>query len=128
MVLINTSINFFLTDKTILIKEKRIWEEALSYCRTYYSDLVSITNPSDQRWVKKKVTQALTTHVWLGQRYTSTLGFWFWVSDQTVQYANWAQDVKTDQCDMSGAMDRDGKHQWFSKPDTEMYNFVCSTF
>lgn len=115
-----------LTDKTILIKERRIWNEALRYCRTFYKDLVAITNPSEQRWVQTFAEEASTSHVWLGLRYTSKLGFWFWVSDEAIKYTNWAQKAKMDLLEVSGAMEKEGKHQWFSKPDTEMYDFVCS--
>lgn len=92
-------------DKTILIKEKRSWGEAISYCRTHYKDLISIHNSVEQRWVQTTAEQASASHVWLGLRFTSLLGFCFWVSDEVVEYTNWTQDAKMDQCDISGAMD-----------------------
>lgn len=116
------------TDKTILVKENKTWVEALNYCRENYNDLVSITNLEDQRWVQNKAKKALTSHIWLGLRYTCVLEFWFWVSDVAVNYTKWASGGEGDECDMSGAMDREGDHEWFRHPDTEKFNFICSEF
>ncbi|XP_014877742.1 lithostathine-1-beta-like [Poecilia latipinna] len=113
-------------DKVILIKENKTWEDALYYCRDHHHDLVTITNMDDQRWIQEKVKEASTDYVWLGLRYTCTLDFWFWVSDEVVRYKNWALDGQMDDCDMSGAMETGGEHQWKKKRDTEKFNFICS--
>ncbi|XP_036002868.1 C-type mannose receptor 2-like [Fundulus heteroclitus] len=113
-------------DKLILIKETKTWEEALYYCRHHHHDLVTITNLDEQRWVQKKAKKASTDYVWLGLRYTCTLNFWFWVSDEVVSYENWAPDGLMDDCDMSGAMKTGGQHQWFKRNDSEEFSFICS--
>ncbi|XP_047449592.1 C-type mannose receptor 2-like [Mugil cephalus] len=113
-------------DKVILIKESKTWEEALYYCRDNYNDLVSITNLDEQRWVQERAKNASTPFVWLGLRYTCTLDFWFWVSDEVVSYKNWASDGRNDDCDMSGAMKTGGEHQWVTKIDDKKFNFICS--
>ncbi|XP_054914565.1 macrophage mannose receptor 1-like [Poeciliopsis prolifica] len=113
-------------DKVILIKEKMNWEDALYYCRDHHHDLVTITNMDDQIWIQEKVKKASTGYVWMGLRYTCTLDFWFWVSDEVVSYKNWASDGQMDDCDMSGAMVTGGKHQWRKKNDLEEFNFICS--
>ncbi|XP_038124353.1 macrophage mannose receptor 1-like [Cyprinodon tularosa] len=110
----------------ILVKENKTWEEALYYCRDHHHDLVSITNLEEQRWVERKAQFASTSFVWLGLHYTCTLDFWFWVSDEVVRYKNWASDGVVDDCDMSGAMERGGTHQWLKKSDDECFNFICS--
>ncbi|XP_047450113.1 macrophage mannose receptor 1-like [Mugil cephalus] len=117
---------FCYDDKVILIKENKTWEEALYYCRDNYNDLVSITNLDEQRWVQERAKNASTPFVWLGLRYTCTLDFWFWVSGEVVSYKNWASDGKNDDCDMSGAMETGGEHQWVTKQDNETFNFICS--
>ncbi|XP_078020320.1 putative C-type lectin domain family 20 member A isoform X2 [Epinephelus lanceolatus] len=114
-------------DKMILIKENMTWEEALYYCEEKHHDLVYITNHDEQRWVQEKAKKANSPYVWLGLRYTCTLGFWFWIDDKMVTYKNWDTDVPADDCDMSGAMDRGGEHKWFKKNDNEKFNFICST-
>ncbi|XP_047449459.1 macrophage mannose receptor 1-like [Mugil cephalus] len=116
---------FCYDDKVILIKENKTWEEALYYCRDNYNDLVSITNPHQQRWVQERAKKASTPFVWLGLRYSCFLDFWFWCSCEVVNYKNWASDESND-CDMSGAMDTGGEHQWVKKQDNEMFNFICS--
>ncbi|XP_043954163.1 macrophage mannose receptor 1-like [Gambusia affinis] len=113
-------------DKVILIKENKTWEEALYYCRDHHHDLVTITNMEDQRWIQEKVKNASTDYVWTGLRYTCTLDLWFWVSDEVVSYKNWAEGEPMDDCDMSGAMETRGGHQWRKKNDLEEFNFICS--
>uniref|UniRef100_A0A3Q3AZI1 C-type mannose receptor 2-like n=1 Tax=Kryptolebias marmoratus TaxID=37003 RepID=A0A3Q3AZI1_KRYMA len=108
-------------DKVILIKENKTWEEALYYCRDHYHDLVTITNLDEQRWVQEKVKNASTPFVWMGLRYSCALDLWFWISDEVVSYENWVSDGQMDNCDMSGAMETGGQHQWFKKTDAEEF-------
>ncbi|XP_028442439.1 macrophage mannose receptor 1 [Perca flavescens] len=116
---------FCYNNSVILINQSMIWEDALYYCRDHYRDLVSITNQDDQRWVQERAKMASTPHVWLGLRYTCTLDFWFWVSDETVHYKNWGPSQPGDDCNMSGAMDREGT--WVKKIDDDhQLNFICS--
>ncbi|KAI4788942.1 hypothetical protein KUCAC02_035531 [Chaenocephalus aceratus] len=113
-------------DKVILIKEKKTWDEALTYCREKHHDLVSITDRHQQRWVQEKAKMADTEFVWLGMRYTCTLDLWFWVIDRLVCYDNWAKQEKTRQvhCDMATVMKRDGER--YKKADNEKFHFICA--
>uniref|UniRef100_A0A3B3IL35 C-type lectin domain-containing protein n=1 Tax=Oryzias latipes TaxID=8090 RepID=A0A3B3IL35_ORYLA len=113
-------------DHVILIKENRTWEEALYYCRHHHHDLVTITNMDEQRLIQEKTKNASSPFVWTGLRYTCTLGFWFWVSDEVVHYKNWNSPGQVNECDMSGAMETGGEHKWFKKHDEEKFNFICS--
>uniref|UniRef100_A0A3B3CQB5 C-type lectin domain-containing protein n=1 Tax=Oryzias melastigma TaxID=30732 RepID=A0A3B3CQB5_ORYME len=123
----NSKRSFFCyTDHVILINESRTWEEALYYCRHHHHDLVTITNLDDQRWVQEKTKNATTPYVWTGLRYTCTLGFWFWVSDEVVRYKNWASPEQVNECDMSGAMETGGEHKWVKINAEEKFNFICS--
>uniref|UniRef100_A0A3B3UXX1 C-type lectin domain-containing protein n=1 Tax=Poecilia latipinna TaxID=48699 RepID=A0A3B3UXX1_9TELE len=124
------SSNHFLcyNDKVILIKEKKTWKDALTYCRDHHHDLVTITNMDDQKWIQEKVKNASTDYVWIGLHYAWTLHFWFWVSDEVVSYENWASCPKMDDCDMSGAMETRGRHKWLEKKDSETFNFICSKY
>lgn len=116
----------FVTDKLRLIKQNLSWVEALYYCREQHHDLASITNKERQRWVGKKVEEASTPHIWLGIRYTCTLNFWFWVSNERVNYTEWSAGGSGDKCSVSGAIDRGGEHKWYKKPEGEKFNFICS--
>uniref|UniRef100_A0A3B3YQT0 C-type lectin domain-containing protein n=1 Tax=Poecilia mexicana TaxID=48701 RepID=A0A3B3YQT0_9TELE len=112
-------------DKLILINKNKTWEDALYHCRDHYHDLVTITNMDDQMWVQEKVRKATSPLVWMGLRYTCTLDFWFWVSDEVVRYKNWAKGEPMDDCDMSGAMETGRPYQWFKTFDHMRFNFVC---
>ncbi|KAJ4949608.1 hypothetical protein JOQ06_021118 [Pogonophryne albipinna] len=115
---------FICYDKVILIKENKTWDEALTYCRENYRDLVSITDSHQQKLVEKKAKMADTAFVWLGMRYTCTLDLWFWVSDRLVCYHNWAPEEKIEGCDRATAMKRDGK--WYERREGESLNFICA--
>ncbi|XP_039667172.1 macrophage mannose receptor 1-like [Perca fluviatilis] len=118
---------FCYNDSVILINQSMNWEDALYYCRTSYGDLVSITNLDEQRWVQERAKMASTRYVWLGLRYTCTLDFWFWVSDETVRYKNWGPSQPEDDCNMSGAMDRNGTWvKLIDDDDDNQLNFICS--
>ncbi|XP_038132790.1 macrophage mannose receptor 1-like [Cyprinodon tularosa] len=117
---------FCYDDKVILIKENKTWEDALYYCRDHYHDLVTITSLDEQRWIQEKAKNASTDYVWMGLRYTCTLDFWFWVSDEVVRYKNWASGEPVDDCDMSGAMETRGEHRWSKINDLKEFNFLCS--
>ncbi|KAA8591509.1 fucolectin-1 [Etheostoma spectabile] len=109
-----------------LVKEKMRWDEALYYCRDRDMDLASIVGEETQVWADLEARKAETPFVWLGLRYTCTLNFWFWVDDQRLTFNHWAPDSKTEECDMSVAMEKQKDHFWYSKPDNEMFNFICA--
>ncbi|XP_029311245.1 snaclec purpureotin subunit beta-like [Cottoperca gobio] len=111
-------------DKVILIKEAKTWDEALNYCREKHQDLISITNPHQQRWVQERAKDADTPFVWVGMRPTCTLSRCFWLSGQLFCYDKWASDKKTEKSNMAAAMDREGKG--FEKANTNTFNFICT--
>ncbi|XP_072543768.1 macrophage mannose receptor 1-like [Salminus brasiliensis] len=130
----------------ILIKEKKIWWEALRYCREKHVDLVSVHTEEIQHWVEFVTKNASTDNVWMGLRHTCAQGFWFWVSGSTICYQNWAPGNGTgvEDCsggERSGAVQsgmedcsggersgavQSGSKQWVSLPETQTLNFICS--
>ncbi|XP_058481602.1 C-type mannose receptor 2-like [Solea solea] len=126
----NNKTFFCYEDKLTLVesketKETKTWQEALDHCRDKYEDMVSITNLHDQRWVQKRVDEADTDYIWLGLRYTCTLGFWFWVTGEDLTYENWAPDLDADVCHTAVAMKKGNGHQWFRMPDEDKFNVIC---
>ncbi|KAM3590006.1 uncharacterized protein V6R79_001818 [Siganus canaliculatus] len=120
--------NFFCYNyNMILIKQSMSWDKALEYCREHHNELVSIITPEDQKWVQERAKEATSSHVWLGLRYVHILDFWFWVSNEAVDYENWATNGGEENHDVSGAMERGGQHKWFKKDDEDEFNFICST-
>ncbi|KAI1901235.1 hypothetical protein AGOR_G00032210 [Albula goreensis] len=113
-------------DNLVLVRENKSWDEALSYCRQHYGDLVSVSTEQLQHWVKRRAQNASTAHVWLGLRYSCALHFWFWVSGEEGQYQNWAPGDRTMECGNTGAVESGGGQQWVSLLETEKFNFICS--
>ncbi|KAI1901300.1 hypothetical protein AGOR_G00032890 [Albula goreensis] len=113
-------------DNLVLVRENKSWDEALSYCRQHYGDLVSVSTEQLQHWVKRRAQSASTAHVWLGLRYSCALHFWFWVSGEEGQYQNWAPGNETGECGHRGAVESGGGQQWVSLPQTEKLNFICN--
>ncbi|CAJ1061690.1 macrophage mannose receptor 1 [Xyrichtys novacula] len=116
--------------KLILIKENLTWIDAMTYCRRHHVDLVHITSEHIQDKVAEKAKHATSPHVWLGLHYACNLNFWFWTSSSRGCYQNWApgqgSEVKYD-CDVTGAVEATGGHQWVGLSQTEKLNFICST-
>ncbi|KAL6118400.1 uncharacterized protein ACO6RY_03207 [Pungitius sinensis] len=116
---------FCYDDEVILINESKTWEEALDHCREHHRELVSVTDRRQQAWVQETARRASTPFVWMGLRYTCTLGFWFWLTDEAVKYKNWTPGTQEEDCDMSGAMETGGGHKWFKKSARMEFNFIC---
>ncbi|XP_077083283.1 C-type mannose receptor 2-like isoform X1 [Siphateles boraxobius] len=120
-------------DKLILITENLTWTEAMRYCRQNYTDLVSVHSVEMQNEVMNVVKRASTEAVWLGLRHSCTVGFWFWVSGETVCYQNWAPGNGTGDEDCvsavrSGAVQSGGDQRWISRPEHDKLNFICSRY
>uniref|UniRef100_A0A8C1PBD1 C-type lectin domain-containing protein n=1 Tax=Cyprinus carpio TaxID=7962 RepID=A0A8C1PBD1_CYPCA len=116
-------------DKLVLIRENKMWTEALRYCRDRDMDLVSVDSEQIQQWVMNVTSSALSDHVWLGLRHSCTVGIWFWVNGQTVCYNQWASDYNNElgDCDKtvrSGVIRKSDNH-WISRPETDRNNFIC---
>uniref|UniRef100_A0A3B4FID5 C-type lectin domain-containing protein n=1 Tax=Pundamilia nyererei TaxID=303518 RepID=A0A3B4FID5_9CICH len=116
---------FCYDDKLILIRENQTWEKALNYCRQTHHDLVSISNPEEQRWVQERAKNASTPFVWLGLQYSCAARLWLWVTDYVVCYGRWASGGRTEDCGMSAAMTTGGQHEWVSQRKNETFNFIC---
>ncbi|XP_072553639.1 macrophage mannose receptor 1-like [Paramormyrops kingsleyae] len=117
-------------DNLILVNSNTTWNEALNYCRTYHSDLVSVHNEEIQYWVSRMAEKASTDHVWLGLRFSCSLNFWFWVSAENVCYQNWAPNNTSNSnlCGTTGAVQSKDPHYWVSLPETKELNFICSKY
>uniref|UniRef100_A0A673CIL5 C-type lectin domain-containing protein n=1 Tax=Sphaeramia orbicularis TaxID=375764 RepID=A0A673CIL5_9TELE len=116
----------FSTYELVLVPEQKSWDDALTYCRKHYSDLASITNPTQQTWVQKRVQRAQFDYVWVGLRYTCSLDLWYWASNRLVCYQNWDSKEPGHECDMAGAVKK-GTAEWVSLDKGDVYAFICST-
>ncbi|MBN3310755.1 MRC2 protein, partial [Amia calva] len=110
----------------ILVQQTKTWEEAMDYCRAYYTDLTSIVSQFEQNLAAPKTMGAQTSHVWLGLRQSLISRSWFWVNREPLQYENWKQG-RQPQCPQSsycGAMST-VDHLWVDRPCDERLNFIC---
>ncbi|KAK3540831.1 hypothetical protein QTP86_002361 [Hemibagrus guttatus] len=62
----------------VLVKMMMTWEEALQYCRTSYTDLISVTSDKDLTSAKSTSMNSSTSMVWTGLRFMD--GSWLWVN------------------------------------------------
>ncbi|XP_030635054.1 C-type mannose receptor 2-like [Chanos chanos] len=121
-------------DKLVLIRENKTWSEALNHCRNNHVDLVSVHDENMIRWVKERSKNATTDYVWMGLRFSCTLGFWFWVDGESVCYqnlvpGNWTAVEACQDEVLTGAIQSRGQQQeWVSLPETHKLNFICSAY
>ncbi|XP_062421491.1 macrophage mannose receptor 1 isoform X3 [Pungitius pungitius] len=111
-----------------LIKENKTWADALYYCRDRYETLASIVDEETQTWAELEAENSSTPFVWVGLRYTCTLDFWFWVEDQPVKFTRWGPESKKEECNMSGAIEKQGNQSWSTEWADNNYNFICKKF
>ncbi|XP_066577156.1 snaclec rhodocytin subunit alpha-like [Amia ocellicauda] len=111
-----------------LVKLNKTWEEALDYCRSHHTDLISSTSAVDQYLILKEAEGAQSSYVWLGLRLSLISGSWFWVNREPMVYNNGMQGGH-DKCPDSnycGAMStEDGI--WTNSSCGERMNFICYT-
>uniref|UniRef100_A0A673MUX6 C-type lectin domain-containing protein n=1 Tax=Sinocyclocheilus rhinocerous TaxID=307959 RepID=A0A673MUX6_9TELE len=65
-------------DNFILVQENKTWEEALVYCRSYYTDLASFHFGWPVNQIKSQTNNAQTDSVWTGLRFLN--GNWNWLN------------------------------------------------
>lgn len=68
--------------KLVVVQEMKTWDEALKYCRTMYTDMVSLSTEMDQLTVNNKRSEVLTPRFWTSLRFLD--GSWFWVNQATL--------------------------------------------
>ncbi|KAK1155271.1 macrophage mannose receptor 1-like isoform X1 [Acipenser oxyrinchus oxyrinchus] len=112
--------------KLFLVNENKTWEEAVEYCRSNHTDLVSIESEQELQRVYREANEASSSHVWLGLLQSCTFGFWYWVDGAQSCYDNWAPEPRCqsgyNQC---GVMTARSDSKWTEKPCTERFNFIC---
>ncbi|KAJ8362206.1 hypothetical protein AAFF_G00388750 [Aldrovandia affinis] len=108
-------------DNLILVRENKSWDEALSFCRQHYGDLVSAPTEQVQRWVNRRAQNASTPHVWLGLNYSCKLHFWFWLDGTIVGMEEEARECRGKRAIQSGK-----EKSWVVLHETEKLNFICN--
>ncbi|KAK2843844.1 hypothetical protein Q7C36_012059 [Tachysurus vachellii] len=107
--------------RLIVLQEKKNWEEALVYCRTHYTDLVSLTTEKDYFVVNSKSMEILTPTFWTSLRFMD--GSWFWVNDNSLPSPTSlpSRPAKPFRC---GAQNN-ATGIWENRDCEEKMNFIC---
>ncbi|XP_051569169.1 macrophage mannose receptor 1-like [Myxocyprinus asiaticus] len=101
-----------------LVPIKMSWENALTHCRTYYSDLANLTTPRGLLDAKNKTT----TSVWTGLRFLA--GSWFWVTGEPLGNVDSLSSCPA-QPYRCGARNP-GNDQWENRDCEETLDFLCN--
>ncbi|XP_049919420.1 uncharacterized protein LOC126401907 [Epinephelus moara] len=112
----------------VVVKKKLCWSDALFYCRDFYWDLFSIRSEEEQRNVEQvlgNTTFPLTKHVWLGLRRYLMDGKWFWMSDDSVNYAYWETQSIWQLTSPCGGINTSGHFRWRDLPCGDPLYFIC---
>ncbi|KAJ8403551.1 hypothetical protein AAFF_G00348770 [Aldrovandia affinis] len=112
---------FCYDDNLVLVHENKSWDEALSFCRQHYRDLVSAPTKQVQRWVSRRAQNASTPHVWLGLNYSCKLHFWFWLDGTII-----GTEKEARECGGKVAIQSGEEQSWVVLHETEKLNFICS--
>ena len=68
------------------------WQEAKVYCENLGGHLVTITDADEQNFIENSILSSATkNNYWLGGHENDD-GSWYWVTDETWDYANWGRD------------------------------------
>ncbi|KAF7691303.1 C-type mannose receptor 2, partial [Silurus meridionalis] len=68
------------TYQVIVVPELKSWTEALEHCRTFYTDLISLTPDTAMVLAKKQNLNIQTPAFWTGLRFFD--GSWLWVNKE----------------------------------------------
>ncbi|XP_047664777.1 macrophage mannose receptor 1-like [Tachysurus fulvidraco] len=105
----------------VLVEMMLIWEEALQYCRTFYTDLISVTTDEDLKSSKSISMSSNTSSVWTGLRFMD--GSWFWVNQDPL-----GNMTSLPSCPVNpyrcGAL-KAGQDVWENRDCNEKMNFLC---
>lgn len=74
----SASYPFYCSWRFVLVKDSKTWEEALEYCRTYYTGLASPVSPEQLALAENAIAQTQTVSVWIGVRFVN--GQWVCVN------------------------------------------------
>ncbi|XP_010885185.2 secretory phospholipase A2 receptor [Esox lucius] len=114
-----------------IIREKKIWEDALNYCNKHHDGLLRFESAEDLSAIDQQLKGTnLTGPVWIGLRQSSLFGFWVWTNGLSVNpedWSNWEGGIwpqlpLSHQC---GAMETKKGYKWVDQDCLSQLYFVC---
>ncbi|XP_038144323.1 macrophage mannose receptor 1-like [Cyprinodon tularosa] len=114
-------------DKLVLVKENKMWEDAMNHCKGMSSesnkcDLVSMSGSSDFNYVRNRIYGATSDQVWIGLRFLG--GEWWWSDGEMLE-----QEATLPGCPSKwkhcGTVSNHNKENWITRDCSEKRNFMC---
>ncbi|XP_067284236.1 macrophage mannose receptor 1-like [Pseudorasbora parva] len=102
-------------------ENKMSWEEALDFCNSNYSGLLSIQSENDQIETERELkSRNISGPVWVGLRQSRLFGFWIWTNGLNMgNWTNWkgGSQPKHQISEHCGAIEKeaDGQYKWSDK-------------
>ncbi|XP_066578248.1 lithostathine-like [Amia ocellicauda] len=112
------------------VREKRGWKEALRYCLTNHTDLVSVQNERDNRYLMDFLSRSSGSpdQVWLGLKRHMSWQYWYWTDDTPITFSHWDAGQPNNPFDeLCGAakLTSDGSYAWHDTCCQLQLSFVC---
>ncbi|XP_067284773.1 macrophage mannose receptor 1-like [Pseudorasbora parva] len=107
------------------------WEEALDFCNSNYSGLLSIQSEKDQIEMELELKRrSISGPVWVGLRQSRLFGFWIWTNGLNMgNWTNWKGGSQPEHqiSQHCGAIEKeaDGQYKWSDKDCASEFTFLC---
>ncbi|CAN2391687.1 mannose binding, partial [Pristimantis euphronides] len=112
-----------------LIKEKKIWSEAMTSCRSKEGDLASLHNIEESSFITSQFEFGDAEYVWLGLNDLKTQLFFEWNDGSPVTYTTWQRGepshLSNKQEDCVALSAKDG--QWADKMCERKFPYLCKS-
>lgn len=84
----------FFCYKPVVVRKRKSWEEAWSYCKEKHNMLASVASVVEMKLIQKELSKFQTTkRVWIGLHFFPGDG-WLWVDKQFLSYEIWGSKGK----------------------------------
>ncbi|XP_043919573.1 deleted in malignant brain tumors 1 protein-like [Protopterus annectens] len=111
-----------------LVTQPMTWTEALHYCCSKYTNLVSITSSAIQAKVTSLIKNIKGGGAWLGIRKHRISDYWYWTNTDQVKDPNWGagqpENQFTQRCGMA-YLDTQQNLYWKTACCGSKRNFIC---
>ncbi|XP_043938064.1 macrophage mannose receptor 1-like [Protopterus annectens] len=105
----------------ILLTQNMSWLQAQNYCRTHYTDLVTIHSKNQMNLINDIIKGTNTPGVWIGLYRNTSTYLLTWSNGDQFMYSQWKPGQPGQDNNVCTAM----SSMWQDFPCTSVYYFVC---